>query len=462
MPDGGEKLLCFEDLALDLRRGCLRRADREVTLRPKSFAVLRHLVEQAGRLVSKDELIGTVWADLSVTDISVARCISDVRLALRDQDRRLIKTVPRRGYLFDAPVRRAIRPDAVSDAAASQAPAEAFPGEYRHLTVMACELVGLAALPLAADLENLRAATTALQRCYTEIVERHGGHVVRRAGDDLWSYFGYPSATEHDAENAVRAALALRASAARSNVAGSNADGDPAWQACIGIASGTVMVGNAAIEGENAIGETLTLSRRLQALAQPGEIAIAESTCRLLGSLFEYREVGPTRLKGVAAPVGVALVLGESNTESRFDAYHPGGLTPMVDRAEEIDLLLRRWREAATGAGSAVLLSGEAGIGKSRIVRALFDSVGDAQPLGLHCSVLHQDSALYPWICHLQRAVALDDFNADRQRLARLESLLAKAGEHCSGCRCSRICCKFPPANATRWPWRRGNARRKR
>jgi hypothetical protein len=178
--------------------------------------------------------------------------------------------------------------------------------------------------------------------------------------------------------------------------------------------------------------------------------------------LFEYREVGPTRLKGVAAPVGVALVLGESNTESRFDAYHPGGLTPMVDRAEEIDLLLRRWREAATGAGSAVLLSGEAGIGKSRIVRALFDSVGDAQPLGLHCSVLHQDSALYPWICHLQRAVALDDFNADRQRLARLESLLAKAGEHCSGCRCSRICCKFPPANATRWPWRRGNARRKR
>ncbi len=410
-----EKVFAFAGHMLDLRRGCLRKGDREIRLRAKSFAVLRYLVENAGRLVPKDELIAAIWPNVVVTDVSLARCVSDVRLALGDQAQRIIKTTPRRGYLFAAPV---------SEAADEALPEEALPrpqpGEFRQLTIMTCELAGLASLSARLDPEDLREARAACHRRCTAIVERHHGYVARYAGNGLVAYFGYPEADEHDAENAVRAALALRGSEA-------------ALQPATGIATGMVVIGDEFAAGaateRTAVGETLTLSERLQTLAPPGEIVVGPSTRRLAQGLFEYRDLGSVELKGLAVPVEAAQVLGESAAESRFEARHPAALTPLVGREEELDLLLRRWREAKAGEGAVVLLAGEAGIGKSRIAQTLVERLGGEEHarLRLFCSPHYQDSALHPSISQLERAAGFRRSDSDAQKLARLEAALAPA-----------------------------------
>jgi class 3 adenylate cyclase/predicted ATPase len=422
MQAAGEDVFFFADYALDLRRGCLRRADDEIELRPKSFAVLRHLVENAGRLISKDELIGTVWADVNVTDVSLARCVSDVRLALQDREQRIIRTVPRRGYLFTVPVSRAANGSA--PAAAQHAPRA---GESRQITIMACELVGLAALAARLDPEDLRERTATCHRRCREIIERHHGHVARYAGENLLAYFGYPEAHEHDAENSVRAALALQAPAAAFGVAL-----DTPLQPRIGIASGVVVIGDGlgdgAAKAQTAVGETVTLSGRLQTVADPGQIVIAGSTRRLLGGLFTYGDLGLVALKGLPTPLAITQVLGESDAESRFEAHHPANLTPLVGREEEIALLLRRWRQAEAGEGSVVLLSGEPGIGKSRIAQALLDQVSGEEHarLRLFCSPDHQSSTLYPSIRQLERAADFRREDTDAKRLSKLEAVLAE------------------------------------
>src|SRR5580700_6774089 len=174
---GGEAFF-FEGYTLDLRRGCLRHEDREIELRPKSFAVLRYLIENAGRLVPKDELIAAVWATVTVTDVSLARCISDVRLALKDTAQRIIKTVPRRGYLFAAPVSQTAPASVTAGRASGETPIEDRRGETRQLTVMTCELVGLVMLSPRLDPEDLREATATCHRRCTEIIERRHGYLA--------------------------------------------------------------------------------------------------------------------------------------------------------------------------------------------------------------------------------------------------------------------------------------------
>jgi class 3 adenylate cyclase/predicted ATPase len=419
-----DKAFFFHDYTLDLRRGCLRKADLEIELRPKSFAVLRHLVENAGRLVSKDELIETVWTDVIVTDVSLARCVSDVRLALQDKDQQIIRTVPRRGYLFAAPVSFA----ASTMPATAEARPERRSGERRQLTVMSCELMGIASLSARLDLEDLGEAMAACHRRCTEIIERHRGYVAHYGGDGLLAYFGYPAADERDAENAVRAALRLQASA-NQLMAGLDAPVQPR----IGIASGIVVIGDDFAAGgsamRTAVGETVTLSGRLQAMAEPGQIVIAHGTRRLVGGLFEYYDLGEVALKGLAAPVEIAQVLGESGAESRFEASHPTNLAPLVGREEEMDLLLRRWRRAEAGDGSIVLISGEPGIGKSRIAQTVLERLTGARltRLRLFCSPDHGDSAFYPAIRQLERAAGFQRTDTNDQRLAKLEALLASA-----------------------------------
>ena len=432
-----EKVFLFQGYTLDLRRGCLRRADLEVELRPKSFSVLRYLVENAGRLVSKDELIGTVWTNVSVADVSLARCVSDVRIALQDRDQRIIRTVPRRGYLFALPVSHSVNASVTADPVPGEAqPGEAQfghrPGERRQLTVMSCELAGLAALASRLDPEDLREATTACHRRGAEIIERHHGYVARYADDSLLAWFGYPTADEHDAENSVRAALTLQGSAAQFGT-GVDTGLDVQLRPCIGIATGIVVVGDDLTAGPvkrpTAVGETVTLAGRLREFAQPGQIVIAQGTRRHVGGVFEYHDLGHVALKGLAAPVEISQVLGESDTESRFDAHHPAELTPLVGREEEIELLLRRWRQAKGGEGSAALVSGEPGIGKSRIVQSLQERLDDETltRVRLFCSPHHQDSALHPFIRQLERAAGFRRSDTDAQRLTKLETALGLA-----------------------------------
>jgi class 3 adenylate cyclase/predicted ATPase len=425
MQAADEKTFLFEGYTLDLRRGCLRRAEGEVELRPKSFAVLRYLVENAGRLVSKDELIATIWTNVIVTDVSLARCVSDVRLALQDQERRIIRTVSGRGYLFAATVSQAANGSRTADRAPDESKPELRPGECRQLTVMGCELVGLAALSARLDPEDLRDATAACHQRCSEIIERHHGYVARYAGDCLLAYFGYPEAREQDAENSVHAALTLQVLAGHLS-----AELGTLLQPCIGIATGIVMVGDKPAVGERtALGEALTLSSRLQSLAKPGQIIVAPSTRRLVGGLFDYHDLGRVVLKGLAAPVEIAQVLGQSNVESRFEAYHPANLTPLVGRDEEIQLLLRRWRQAKDGEGTIVLLAGEPGIGKSRIAQAVLELLSGENHtrLRLFCSPHHQYSALYPFIRQLERAAGFRRTDTDEQRLTKLETALAEA-----------------------------------
>src|ERR1700682_456966 len=254
--------------------------------------------------------------------------------------------------------------------------AEARPqdaAERRQLTVMFCDLVGSTALSAKLDPEDLRGIFGAYHHCCAALVERNGGFVAKYMGDGVLAYFGYPQAHEHDAERAVRAGLALVGAVPTL----ATAAGSP-LHVRVGIATGLVVVGDligtGAAQEQAVVGETPNLAARLQALAEPGAVVISSSTRRLTGGLFDYRDLGTVALKGFAETVPAWQALGVSAAESRFEALR-ASTTPLVGRREEIDLLLRRWKRAKGGEGSEVLLSGEPGIGKSRIARSILGRV---------------------------------------------------------------------------------------
>jgi len=273
----------------------------------------------------------------------------------------------------------------------------------------------------------MREIIGAYHRCCAEQIARAGGFVAQYLGDGVLAYFGYPQAHEDDAERAVRVGLTLVDAVSRLRVGR-----DTALQARIGVATGLVVVGD--LIGDDArergvVGETPNLAARLQGLAKPGQVVIAQSTRRLTGGLFEYRDLGRVTLKGLAEPTQAWRVVGASTVESRFEAQHGTALTPLVGREEELELMLRRWQRAKAGDGSVVLVSGEPGIGKSRIIHALVERLG-AEPhtrLRLFCSPHHQDAALYPTITQLERAAGFRREDTDEQRLDKLEAGLAQA-----------------------------------
>jgi class 3 adenylate cyclase len=243
--------------------------------------------------------------------------------------------------------------------------------ERRQLTVMFCDLVGSTALSARLDPEDLRAVIGAYHRSCAAVIERAGGFVAKYMGDGVLAYFGYPRADEHVAERAVRVGLALvEAVAALDTAAGER------LQARVGIATGLVVVGDLIGEGaaqeQAVVGETPNLAARLQALAAPGTVVIGSSTRRLTGGLFDYEDLGAVEIKGLAGPVMAARVLRESAVENRFEALRATAL-PLVGRGEELAMLQRCWRQATTGEGCVVLLSGEPGIGKSRLTQALIE-----------------------------------------------------------------------------------------
>ena len=299
--------------------------------------------------------------------------------------------------------------------------------ERRQVTVMFCDLVGSTALSTRTDPEDLREVISAYQNSVAVTVGRFEGFVARYIGDGVLAYFGYPHAQEHDAERAIRAGLELVEEVPKLKTAA----GVP-LQVRVGIATGLVVVGDlvggGSVQEHEVVGETPNLAARLQALAEPGTVVISSSTRRLTGGLFDYRDLGTVTLKGFAETVPAWQALGTSAAESRFEALR-ASTTPLVGRGEEIDLLLRRWEQAKGGEGSVVLLSGEPGIGKSRIAETILERLS-GEPhtrLRLFCSPHHQDTALYPSIMQLERAAGFRRDDTDQQRLTKLETVLALA-----------------------------------
>jgi class 3 adenylate cyclase/tetratricopeptide (TPR) repeat protein len=293
---------------------------------------------------------------------------------------------------------------------------------------MFCDLVGSTALAAQIDPEDLREIIGAFQRCVTETVTRHGGFVARYMGDGALIYFGYPEAHEDDAERAVRAGLSAVGAVSRLEL-----PGDFTPHVRIGIATGLVVVGDIVGVGgapeRDVAGETPNMAARLQALAEPDSVVIAASTHRLTGGLFEYRDLGSVAAKGFPEPVRAWRVLRESGAESRFEALHAATvLSPLIGREEELDLLLRRWRKAKDDGGRAVLLSGEPGVGKSRLATALAEHL-QAEPhiqLRYFCAPHYTDSALRPIVLQLARAAGFDADDPPSAKWAKLAAMLAR------------------------------------
>jgi class 3 adenylate cyclase len=297
--------------------------------------------------------------------------------------------------------------------------------ERRQVTVMFSDLVGSTALSARIDPEDLREVISVYQKCVAETVQRFGGFVAKYMGDGVLVYFGYPQAHEDDAERAVRAGLELVVAVAALRTRAS-------LQTRVGIATGLVVVGDLIGSGEaqerGIVGETPNLAARLQGVAEPNMLVIAESTRKLLGNLFDLEDLGAKDLKGIAEPVRAWAALRASSFESRFDALHGIGLTALVGREEELELLLRRWSRAKTGEGQVALLSGEAGIGKSRLTAALLERLSGEPHTRLRyfCSPQHTDSALYPIIGQMERAARLAHDDSAQVKLDKLDAVLAQ------------------------------------
>jgi class 3 adenylate cyclase len=309
---------------------------------------------------------------------------------------------------------------AASTSAAPSAPPEDR-AERRQVTVMFSDLVGSTALSARMDPEDLREVISAYQKCVAETVQRFGGFVAKYMGDGVLVYFGYPQASEDDAEQAVRAGLALieAVGALKSAVS---------LQTRVGIATGLVVVGDLIGSGEaqerGIVGETPNLASRLQGLATPASVVIAASTRQQIGDLFELEDLGPKVVAGLAEPQRAWRVLGDSGEVSRFAALR-SERSALIGRDEEVELLMRRWKQAKTGEGRVVLISGEAGIGKSRLTTWLSEHIRSESHTRMRyfCAPHYQDSALYPFIVQLERAAGFARDDTTEAKLGKLQAL---------------------------------------
>jgi class 3 adenylate cyclase len=316
--------------------------------------------------------------------------------------------------------------DAAGSAATQTEPVLREEAERRHLTVMICDLVGSTALSARLDPEDMNAVMDAYHAACARIMLAYDGFIGDFRGDGILAYFGYPRAHEDDAERTVRAGLDIIAALARLETSA----GEP-LAVRIGIATGLVVVGDlsgaGALRKHALVGETPNLAARLQALAEPGTIVVGASTRRLLGDLFRLRDLGMRELKGIAEPVAAWAVEGVAASESRFEAVHAAGLTDLIGRAQEVEFLLERQRLAWKGEGQVVLISGEPGIGKSRLAAALAERIA-AEPhtrRRYQCSPYHTNSPLRPVIDQLERAAGFRADDTPEQRLDKVEALLA-------------------------------------
>ncbi|MDD1520704.1 MULTISPECIES: adenylate/guanylate cyclase domain-containing protein [Bradyrhizobium] len=375
---------------------------------------LRRLgLEQYEAAFRENEIDDTVLPNLTAEDLK------DLGVGIVGHRRKLLDAIAALRAAAGAPV-------PLSDASSATCKAAKDTAERRQVTVMFSDLVGSTSLSARMDPEDLREIISAYQTCIADTVRRFGGFVAKYMGDGVLIYFGYPQAHEDDAERAVRAGLDAIGAIGELKFS-------VPLQTRIGIATGLVVVGDligtGSAQEQAIVGETPNLAARLQNVAKPNAVVIAESTRRLLGSLFDLADLGLQDLKGIDAPARAWAVLQVSSVESRFEALHGSGLTELVGRREELDLLLRRWRRAASGEGQVVLLAGEPGIGKSRLIAALQERLQIELHTSLRyfCSPQRVDSAFYPIITQLERAAGFLREDTPEAQLEKLAALLVQA-----------------------------------
>jgi class 3 adenylate cyclase/predicted ATPase len=440
----------FADFRLDLDNACLWCAAQAIPLSPKVFAVLHYLVTHPDRLVSKDELLDAVWPETAVSDAVVRIAIGELRRALGDtaQAPQFIATVHRRGYRFVAPVvgyTEAVpgpteapplqRPDTphqheVVPRTPTLPPPEA---ERRHLTVLFCDLVGSTALTGRLDPEDYREVVRAYHQICAEVMYRFDGYVAQYLGDGVLAYFGYPTAHEDDAQRAVRAGLGLLDGLASLLTHPALPPGDQV-AVRLGVHTGLVVVGDVGAGTRQeplALGETPNIAARLQHLAAPNTLVISAATHQLIAGYFRCKALGTHTLPGLAQPLEVYRVLGASGAQSRLEVAATHGLTPLVGRTQEVGLLMACWTRVTEGMGQVVILGGEAGIGKSRLVQVLKEHVAGAGHPWLECQgwPYYQHTALYPLTEMLaRRLLHLEHEATAAQKVQHLEEFLVQHG----------------------------------
>jgi class 3 adenylate cyclase/tetratricopeptide (TPR) repeat protein len=369
------------------------------------------LGQYAGRFAENDITVA-ILPDLTDQDLK------ELGVASLGHRRQLLRAIGERNRLEQGAPRPAISPTS------PVAPYDS--AERRQVTVMFSDLVGSTALSARMDPEDLREVISTYQKCVAETVGRFGGFVAKYMGDGVLVYLGYPEAHEDDAERAVRSGLELVSEVAKLNTG-------TTLQTRVGIATGLVVVGDLVGSGQaqerGIVGETPNLAARLQGLAEPDMVVIADATRQLLGDLFELRDLGLQELKGISGATQVWAAVRPTSVEGRFEAFHRSDLTSFVGRDEESQLLLRRWSRAKDGEGQVVLVCGEPGIGKSRLTAALLEEVSKEPHARLRCfcSPQRTNSALSPVIGHFERAAGLKHDDTIKTKLDRLDTLLLRS-----------------------------------
>lgn len=298
--------------------------------------------------------------------------------------------------------------------------------ERRQITVMFADIVGATSLSEELDPEDLRSLVLAYQEACAEAVSRHGGHIAQYLGDGILAYFGYPQAHEDDAVRGVRAALAL-IERSRERTTRLNAGHEVSLEVRVGLDTGLVVAGQmgaGATREQLAIGEAPNVAARVQGLAEPGTVLVSHATWRLVEGFFTAAPLGPQALKGVSRPLPVYRIIAPTSATSSFEARATRNLTPLVSREVELGFLRKRWEQALDGEGQVVLLQGEAGIGKSRLIRAFREQLAQDlhEGITLNCSSQHQASALYPVVDQLSRVL---DFALEKSAAIRRDKLVA-------------------------------------
>jgi len=456
----------FADFRLDPDNACLWRGTQPIVLTPKAFDVLQYLVTHPDRLVTKDTLLDAVWPETAVSEAVVRIAIGEVRRALGDtaQAPRFIATVHRRGYRFVAPVtahteevpgpaalvtpaapqtrvaspseppapppdRAAVSPrPRVPPLPAALGPAEA---ERRPLTVLCCDLVDSTRLASRLDPEGFRDVVRAYHQTCTAVIERFDGYVAQYLGDGLLVYFGYPMAHEDDAQRAVWTGLGIVAAIDSLNTRLALPPEDRV-AVRLGVHTGVVVVGDVGTGAHQeplALGETPHIAARLQHLASSNTLVISAATYQRIEGYFTCEACGEQALRGLVQPLQVYRVLQASGVQSRLEVAAARGLTPLVGRAPEVELLQERWTRVKAGMGQVVVLEGEAGIGKSRLVQVLKDHVAHEAHLCWECRgvAYYQHTALYPITACLQHWLQWQPGAAPAAALAQLERFLTQA-----------------------------------
>ena len=307
---------------------------------------------------------------------------------------------------------------ALGEADAGIASPASMAGERRQLTVMFCDMVGFTEMAATVDPEVLQEVIRTYENTCAGCISRFEGYLFQRVGDGIVAFFGFPLAHEDEAGRAIRAGFDIIKSFSRLEVP------DVGFlRVRIGIATGVVVVSDA---GQRAAGESMNLAARLQAIAETGTIVVSERVRQLAGGAFDYVDLGKKELKGIGRAQNVFKVISESDAETRFDAHHKADMVPLVGRADELELIMGRWRQSQEGEGHLVVLEGEAGIGKSRILATLRERLTsrNREPLRLQCSPYQLNRALFPFVANFERTLKFSPEDTAESKLDRLEALI--------------------------------------